>query len=621
MSNTASNQGEVIATKGTPHVARTNGATDAGIDPATKTTASFNNEVSSALLTPGTSNTLIANQKIWTAPHQLGPPSKDPHPPYVIGTESGTHIMEAKATTYSQNVLAENNGVVRTNDKTTQNHANTKGSVDGSALTGSNAATTGFLQKQCTIVELTGLNGKRPLGYPGLWQAKPPYYIEILSTKTVVFKATRKDVTPGAGSINPKCWKADKHTDWWARRTGIDAAMEDHVEGKDEYEIPKSLTTLALDTLDSLKGDGAPKVAKDAWGKINKVEGTKTTEQFAQNTPERASKKNREKAKDEKVDATLTTTTNTVDGIADSLEALIAFIAYWIKPTIINVEALSCGGSRNATIKVFPSQKINLTLILESEKLHYQNSTQRQGKGRRALNQAIAALTKMKDTANIAQKIMRLAGSDMAIDFLKSTQLNLTAGYEECTEEKEGFFGNLYTPAHIGFAWKLTFTASVLIGFSIEYPIPLANVINFIAPGLGSLAARILKKVNIRADFVLIAKLSVPLNVSLGMDKYQYLTNTGVEIGVKPTLGFGLRFYAGIKILSFDCTFPGSLTVGLYGGDKPGVWMQLQPKGSLKTCTVTKLFEDSWWGKSVPYDPPSWVLTWTGPRIDVLSFN
>ena len=57
------------------------------------------------------------------------------HQPYafVVGVASGTHIEEAKATSYSSDVFAEGNAVVRTNDTTTQNHANTTGYVDFAA--------------------------------------------------------------------------------------------------------------------------------------------------------------------------------------------------------------------------------------------------------------------------------------------------------------------------------------------------------------------------------------------------------------------------------------------------------------------------------------------------------
>lgn len=612
MGNTTSNQKRVVATKGTPHIPKTMGATDIGIDPSTGAQAPFPNQVKMSLLTPGTSNTFIAKEPIWTEPHQVGPPSEPSKAPFVVGKTSGTHIEEAKATSYSSDVFAEGSGVVRTNDATTQNHANTTGYVDGSALDGKPNADEDFLKAQCTIVELTGTNtvevdpppgvttGKttaaRQLGYPGAKEnGVPPYYIEILSSSEVVFKAVRKDVTKPQPD-NPTCWKKSSHTKWLAKRTGEGACEADPVEGKDEYTVTKALTAVSI-----LDDSLAPKgVGKQTFGKTE----TQLVSDVHRNRPGNQDLSVKEKSK------------TTVDGAIDSLEAVFEYFLYLTKPTNVNVQAISCAGSRNAQIRIFPKRKVKVEVNF-SDSVSMNLSTNGKGKSaQKAMAAARAAINKLRGIEWMVKKIAELAKKDIDVEFCVDMKVGFEVNFKVCAQEKKGYWGKIFTPAHVGMPWKLSISTPTLLGISIAFDI---SLINLVAPGLGEGAATALRRCGVKADLVFKCSLKVPLTVSVGADEYQYWTNTGVEIAIKPELGLYLKIGAGINLVTFGARFPASLSAAFTVSDKPKVLMQLQPKGQLQTFLVLTVFEDSWFETKWEKEWEAVRVNWVGPKYDLFT--
>lgn len=610
MGNTTSNQDRVVATKGTPHIPKTCGATDVGMDPCTGVTAPFPNQVPMSLLTPGTSNTFIANEPIWTQPHQVGPPSNPSKAPFVIGVCSGTHIAEAKATSYSADVFAEGSGVVRTDDTTTQNHANTVGSVDGSQLPGTADATIGFLQGQCTIVELTGINevqGDAPdgfstgagptvarnLGYPGEpEQGVPPYYIEILSTTEVKFTAVRKDVTKPQPD-NPTCWKRSSHTQWLAKRTGEGACDADPVEGVDKYTVPKALTSLLIGN-------------DDAWATgtsgVN-GEGTQHVTDVHRNRPGNENL------------SVETSQSASVKGL-DSLDAVFAYFLYWAMPVNVNVQAISCGGSRNAQIRIFPKQKVAVEVAFETSVETDLTNNGKGKSGQKAMAAARAAINKLRGIEWMVKKFAELSKKDVSVEFCSGMTVAFEVCFKPCAETKRGFWGKMYTPAHCGMPWKISISTPVLIGIQIEFEI---SLINLIAPGIGEGAATALRTIGVKADLVFQASLNVPLTVSIGADEYGYWTNTGVEVALKPTLAIFFRLGVGINLVTFGAQFPGSLSAAFTISDKPKVLMQLQPKGELKTIFFLTILEDSWFEQTWEKEWEAVRVNWVGPKYDLFT--
>jgi RHS repeat-associated protein len=129
LGRSASNQDKEIATQGSSHEAVAT-APDLCRVPGVPPPVPFPNHVPSARLSAGaTVRTTIGGAPIWTSAGQLGPPSEPAHAGVGGGVQSGTYRAEAKAITYSRDVLAEGNPVVRTGDRTTHNHGNTVGLV------------------------------------------------------------------------------------------------------------------------------------------------------------------------------------------------------------------------------------------------------------------------------------------------------------------------------------------------------------------------------------------------------------------------------------------------------------------------------------------------------------
>jgi hypothetical protein len=234
MADNASNDGKVIVTEGTAHVLKTQGATDICVDPATKAAAGFVNEVPSTRLAANkTTKTFINDKPIMTLPTEVGPPSESPHDPWVLSQNNGMqpYRMEAKATKGSTNVEAEGQPVIRTNDPTTQNCANTTGIVDGSNLDDDIVTEDEYLKSMCTLTKLTGVSAERALGKRNASAAREDY-LEVLDSESVVLTSERQDMSMlSPGAIDPACARGEDHTTWSVQRTGggMDVVEEEAV--------------------------------------------------------------------------------------------------------------------------------------------------------------------------------------------------------------------------------------------------------------------------------------------------------------------------------------------------------------------------------------------------------
>lgn len=613
MGNTTSNQNREVATKGTSHVPQTDGATDIGINPATGVEAPFENKVKMSLLTPGTTRTYICHQPIWTQPHVVGPVSYPSKAPFIVGKTSGTHIDEANPTSYSLDVLAEAFGLVRTDDTTMQNHGNIDGYVDSGMFEGKTDAEIALLKAHCAIWELKGVNkGKatpegvsfgtgeevsRELGWPGAKDPSvPPYYLEILSSSKVELEVTRKDVTEPNKAKDPKCWRKGQHTKWLATRTGEgDLAAKAH--GVDKFTVTEDMTELEW-------GDG------DTWAKLQWGGGSEKTV-WKGATPDFKDKEKNERIKKEKLEIKEGKKYKAA-GI-ESLEALYAFYLYQKNPVEVNVQATACAGSRNVRLRLFPRQKVDVEITLEDNvKINLQ--TERRGASGRAMKQALKAISKIREAGRIVEKIAELAQKKFTVKFLDECKARFEAQYKTCTKEKKGWYGNLYTPAHVGLSWKVSFSALCLIGFEIKWDISLLNIV---APGVGEPAATGLRRIGVKADLTFEAKLKVPVTFSLGQDEYDYWTNSGVEVGLKPEFGMYLDVKAGIALFRFGAKWPGSLSLAFTPADKPNVLAQLQPKGEIKTIFVLVILKDTWFENTWEKEFTSVRINWKGPKLDI----
>lgn len=127
--STTNNQKRSVATKGTRHVAFAIHP-DMCFPKGKKKAQPYENWVESTQLKKGQTTTVkIDGYPVWTSIGELGPDSEPAHAGVDKGLISKTYRAEAKALSYSPNLFMEGNPVVRNDDLTSQNHANTVGRV------------------------------------------------------------------------------------------------------------------------------------------------------------------------------------------------------------------------------------------------------------------------------------------------------------------------------------------------------------------------------------------------------------------------------------------------------------------------------------------------------------
>lgn len=603
-----SNHKRQIATAGTGHIARTKGPTDICVKNDLTEPTPYENHIDSAKLVRGTTQTFLACQSIWITRSDLAAPSDPAHPPHIMGA---THFMpyrrEAWATSWSSDLIAEGEGVVRTDDTTLQNLANTDGYVDGSQVWDAAKAEEELLKQSCTMVSLEGVNvvktqvagvntyssTSRPLGYPGLPEANTdPYYLEILSGSTVTYTAVRKDTTQTPPEVNPGCRLGFGHTAWVAQKAGswgLSSGAQKTQNGNETFVLDDGFTTLFFEQILGLAG-----AHKNVEGDPVKTTAGGETQ----------------------------TDKESVSSPVDNILIALMYFYYMANPATIEVSASGCKGVKTSRLRVYPSKKVEAKLELSSEFADAKpdkpedtrSSVQKVQEAYKALKAAIAVLSKVKDVVEFSDRIAKLARQPTEFKFMVGASFSLTTEFKPCKETKVGFYGRQYTPSHVGMAWMLTVAASPLLGFSIEVKI---SLINFIAPGLGEGAASVLRAVGVAVDLVFTGGISVELSIAGGADEYQFPTFDGVEVAVKPTFGIAIAVGLGIEIVKVGVTFNGSLGMKFMPSEKPTCMMQVEPKGEIKTEVYLKVLPDSWFESTWKAEPDFLKLSWLGNKVDL----
>jgi len=380
MGDTTGNQNLAIATNGTSHVAMTSGPTDVCKLPDNKPVPFPNFIASQGNLQNGTTNTNIANEPVWIQRSNLGPTSDPAHAGVNKGVSSGTYRGIAKATGFSKDVQMEGQFVVRTGDPTTQNNANTTGSVMGSNMMAQVEADDAYKKLLCTITKLEGVCGHgRELGPPpGSPKDVESNYLEILLGDTVTFTSTRENLVTRA--IDPGCEKGI-HTHWEAKTTGQSwaEAAKSTVMGEPEVETKDAEKVYKLGG--KLTGESSVEVGK--------------TQSQESNVKDYA-RRNRMKSPKPEDDGFLGTASSNVtaanssgnwahDGAvtnkgnaaeqerrkdANFKRKVKGFIKdaalFWdasAHPRVITVEASACSGKKAATIKCLPKDKLEVSLF------------------------------------------------------------------------------------------------------------------------------------------------------------------------------------------------------------------------------------------------------------------
>jgi hypothetical protein len=610
MGDTVTNHELLVATKGTGHEARTEGDTDVCWNPPKLVAVPHENYVSTRNLGGGaTTKTFIQDKPIVTTIGVLEPMSMPPHGDSGGGVNTGKYRFEAKMTGGSPDVTAEGNPVCRTNDPTTQNHANTTGKLVQLSKEEQLKREEEERMMRCTLVRVDGdCEHDRKLYFPpGGQKGDQGYYLEVLSTDTVILEAHRENAVE-AGP--PVCSKGI-HTKWVIKRSG---------GGEEPQETERNGDILTLDpgwfdvpsidewglkpgsrsknrNYDPVKADDVTanqkKEIDDKIPVTNKEK--KIRDRMAAKDPKLSQEKqNYARSRQNARDAAMSerkgknkAAQNTIKmamNVAMNAAKVYYFWNYMTNPVSLQITALACSGSKNFTLVCYPAGKFEFDLF--SDKI--------------AENVA-----KIKSIVESGKKIAEKfnAGSKRwTWEFLKDPQLLLTTEYKELKEDKNGLL-----KSQVNRYWDLSIGFGKLVEFGIELPMPL---LNFFGP-MGYVANVFLNALGIEGNAFLAILFSINPRVSGRWTEYNE-----PSIGLfQVTLKF--EFQAGCRVRFRDIAevyANGYLEVTFDFNEPklaPGYLFKFKGKGTLQPGIKAGGYA-SWWGFSksfeINYKPPEWKV-------------
>lgn len=531
-----SNHDMMIATTKTGHVAQAYPSSDRCWDAPHGKIIPGDNQIDTAHLGTGkTTKTLIDGANVWTAAGLLDAAPSDPaHEGVGGGVNSGTYRKEAAPVTYSRDVKFEGSGVVRTLDRTKQNHGNTAGFVDGSNVEGQVHNAADYLKKKCTFFLLRGEceHGRR-LGAPPNAKSDEAFFLDVLGGDTVMLSAVRKDLETDDLS------GCDVHTYWNATRAGKGPdAMLDHVG--DLFVVTGAvmadpwtgwIPTKPVETpqtgeeerYDKDKEDTKKALAEyggGAWMKQSQVGKGNFMPQGPSKDPDvvrSVADRQRQAYNKELQDAVRKRAK--VALVKDLAKA----IAFWMierEPPVVNVTAIACGGAKHVVLRVFPKDQIVFDLFSE------------------ALN---AKFKLIKDISKLVEYVTGYFGVSFELKFLENPNFKLAVQYRELTEDK-----NNYVKTQVRKAWSLSFEFEPFFEVGCRFVAPILPLLAaFASPVIAKGAKWLMDKARVRLDFFAEIKLSLNPSITANYDEYDVGTVTGPMCKLEITFAIGFQAKVG----------------------------------------------------------------------------
>lgn len=600
MSDPVSNQDLAVVTQGTAHVARTKGATDTCLDPATKTTQDFENSIPSTLLAANkTTKTKINDQPIMVRFTRIGPPSAGAVPPFVIGAKSTKPFLNyAQATKYSQDVKAEGKPIVRTDDDTKQNAWNTDGFMDGSQLAGDQVTQAEFQKLKCSMQSLVGESpptadataaaskaGKpapaaRPLNKRSK-NATRLDYIEVLAGETVDLISTRWDATNPGAPLDPACALVSTHTDWKATRTGGGASKQEKTGSGKEFTVDGGLT-----------GEG---LALQIAGLAPTVTTTPTAKSVGTGSEDKGLVRG---ATEDKVSSGLSTSVDWA--------SVLKFLVYWANPCVIRVDAMACASTETVDIRVFPKDELSCSITFGRESTE---TTTLSRNSKDDIRQKIYdKFFQLNRLSAFLKKIFRIANVELDVKLFVGFQLEFKMAYKHCSKALTTRSGEWRDVNFCGLSWTLTVASDPLIACSLTIPIPLVPLaVTFLTGGGGALVIKVLRKIENWLGFKLQLEVSVGLGVSLsfafGVDQHEELIEATGTLSIKPSFSIYLVVAASNAECRAGGSIEGNVSINAQAPD-PGFFMKLGSSGALT-------------GKLSVSGKLKGRVLWIGPEYDI----
>lgn len=621
MGDTVTNHELLVATKGTGHEARTEGDTDVCYNPPKLIPSPHENYVSTRNLGGGaTTKTFIQEQPIVTTIGVLEPQSMPPHADTGGGVNTGKYRFEAKMTGGSPDVTAEGNPVCRTDDPTTQNHANTTGKLRQLSKEERLAREEQERQMRCTLVKVEGdCEHERKLYFPPGGQiGAEGYYLEVLSTDTVILDATRENAVENGP---PVCTKG--HTKWVIKRSGGgEEPRETERFGDtltltpDYFDVP-SIEEWGLkpgsrsknraydpvkadDPTSKQKQDIKDQVAKDLEKPLGSKE-KKIRDRMAAGDPklkqdkiqyarqrenqreaERKAERDKREAATKKNNKAAQNTIKLVMNVAMNAAKIYYFWNYMTNPVTLQITALGCSGSKNVTLVCFPAGKFEFDLFSDK------------------IAENVAKIKSLVDTGKKVAERWNKSNLNVTWEFLKDPQLLLTTEYKELKEDKNGLL-----KSQVNRYWDLSVGFAKLIEFGVEFHIPLLNFFG----AFGYVANLILNAIGVEGNAFIAIIFSVNPRVAGRWTEYNepFINLFNVAFKFEFQLGVRVRYRDIAEVYA-----NGYIEVSIEFGEPrlaTGYLFKFKGKGTLQLGVKAGGYA-SWWGFSksfqIDYKPPEW---------------
>lgn len=527
-----SNHDMIIATNKTGHIARADPASDRCFYPGSTQIYPADNYIGTVHLGTGkTTKTLIDGANVWTSAGLIdAAPSLDPHPGTGGGVTSHTYLKEASAYTYSKDVKFEKNGVVRTDDRTQQNHKNCYGKVDDSQVKGQVDAASDFLKKKCSIDTLKGqCSHGRELGAPPNGKTDEAFFLDVIAEDEVTLTVTRKDLIANAPS------GCKDHTYWGAQRAGqgpderLDFVGDTFVvKGgvmADPYTGKYSELKKPAEAPKSRAEEKQEKEKEKFLKQQEKKQGDKELTQTSASPPGKANfqpiddpKNKSDKTYNKKMDEAVNQRA-ALTAIRDIEKA----IAFWLierEPPVVNVTALACAGAKHVKLQVFPKDGFKFDLFTE------------------ALN---AKFKLIKNVSSTVEYITRKFNQKYWFKFLEGPNFVLDVQYVELTQDKNG-----YSKTQVRKSWSLIFSFSPLFEVGCRFTESAFYVLSAIAsPAVAKAVQWLLEKAGIKANFFVEVKLTLDPKLSVTWDQYDDKHFDGPQVDLTGTFAFGFEVQVG----------------------------------------------------------------------------
>ena len=567
MSDTASNQDRVIVTEGTAHSARTFGATDICFDPASKKVRKFSNSIRSTKLKKDkTVHTKIAGKPIMVKPTQIGPQSSYAHSPYVISFCNGMQPYRgyAQATSWSPDVKAEGEWVVRTDDSTNQNigpnkQANTVGRMDGLHLKGDETTVAEFQKLKCHLEKLEGTQAKRALGKRSE-KATREDYLEILSGKTVEFESERLDMTNvETRVVDPACELVPEHTTWLATRTGAVAISREKKGSGKKFTLGSGFTGVA----DVFATPGESENPTERMELSNE-----------QGVTERGNVRQR--------------TTEALDKPSDVFSvdwaAVRSFLRFYWDPCLITVTATACNNNKSATLRVFPKGPLKCTITIGVE-TNDTTTISRTNKSEIA-NKIYDKFGKLKSLCSLLDRVLGCADVELEFVLFKGFQLEFAVEYKECTKTLTTKSGDWRSNNHVGLDRTLKLQAETLVKFGITIRISVIRLaLTYVTGGAARAVAGIIEEIEEELGTGIFIKfwasLSVGLSLEYGIDEHEEDKGHSGKCTIQPEVGLELEVLLASAELRIGSKLTGKVELIAKEPD-PGYYVKLESVGELE---------------------------------------